>query len=100
MPTIPVPRERTFVNKETVTVDGDDVEIYTYAEEYRHSWSVIRGLFGFDKFYCRRHMRAETPEYYHSRESEDVPYEEQKKQLIERVQSRKQKKQDLAERVM
>jgi hypothetical protein len=45
-------------------------------------------------------MRAETPEYYHSRESEDVPYEEQKKQLIERVQSRKQKKQDLAERVM
>lgn len=58
MPSVNIPVDRTFVNKETVTIDETDVELYTYAEEYRHSWSVIRGLLGLNRFYYRRHMKS------------------------------------------
>lgn len=94
------PINRVKVDSTKHTVAGKKVTIHTYAHEYDHQFSLIRGLLGKEMTYTERHMRAEAPEFYHSHESpDDVSYEEQKDELLDRVRESKQHKESLAAEV-
>ena len=94
------PINRVKVDSTKHTVAGEKVTIHTYAHEYEHQFSLIRGLLGKEMTYTERHMRAEAPELYHSTESPDsVSYDEQKEELLDRVRESKQHKESLAAEV-
>lgn len=100
MPHIPIAHERVPTRTEQFTIEGQEVKVYAYAEQYYHQLSLLRGLVGLPETYEKRHLRAEAPEYYHSRASPDISYQEQRQQLLKNVRAAKRKKKDLAERVM
>lgn len=83
--------ERAFVTKEEHTVHGRTVEVYIYSEEYS-KW------FGLRKYY-RRHVRAEAPHYFHSREDpEEVSLQEQVNEILEEVKEDDRNKAELAKK--
>lgn len=99
MPHVPIAFRRVKNHEEEVTVAGTTVELHGYAEEYKHQLAFLRGLLGLPKTYMKRHLRAEAPEYYHSRVSPDVSYEDQKQRLLDKVRSGKQSQRELVQAV-
>ena len=94
------PINRVKVDSTKHTVAGEKVTIHTYAHEYEHQFSLIRGLLGKEMTYTERYMRAEAPELYHSTESPDsVSYDEQKEALLKRVSEAKAHNKELASEV-
>jgi len=94
------PINRVKVDSTTHTVNGETVTVHTYANEYEHQFSLIRGLLGKEMTYTERYMRAEAPELYHSNEPpDDMSYDEQKEALLERVSEAKAHNKELASEV-
>jgi len=95
--------QSVLAGKETVSVEGDDVQLYIYAQKYRYPFAklAIRKILGYPTRYTKRYIRAEASEVHESSyRVENISLKQQKEELLDSVRSSKQEKKSLMKEVM
>lgn len=97
------PVERTLAEEREVTVGDTDVDVYIYAEEYTYSGPVriIKRLLGQSSTYVMRCIEADASKRYRSTYAvNDISLEDQLEELLLNVAYKKQRKDELSDKVL